>query len=108
MDAPDAPTPPCICGSSTFLLGSNSSMRLRGQAGSFSSVSVSHCVGSMSLALAVPSGDWRAAARLPADPDHANNQYPFPDYNRADGGFNRDLVDGQVATRGVASGRTSE
>lgn len=59
------------------MIGSNSSIRLLGQIGSFSSVSVSHCMGSMPLALAVASNDWMAAARLPAASEPANNQFFF-------------------------------
>ena len=43
--------------------GNNSSIRLLGQVGSFSSVSLSQAEGSMSFSLAVASKLWMAAAR---------------------------------------------
>ena len=43
--------------------GSSSSIRLLGQVGSFSKVSLSHAAGSIPLSFAVPSSVWMAAAR---------------------------------------------
>ena len=50
-------------------------MRLLGQAGSFSRVSVSYAIGSRPLAFAVASSDWIAAARRPAASEPAKSQF---------------------------------
>ena len=53
-------------------------MRLLGQVGSFSRVSLSHAAGSSPLSLAVPNRLWITAARLPARSDPENIQFFFP------------------------------
>jgi hypothetical protein len=61
----------------TLLSGSNSSRRLLGQVGSFSSVSVSQAIGSIPFGRAVSSSDCSAAARRPAASDPAKSQFFF-------------------------------
>ena len=71
-----SPTP-----TATFQLdriGNNSSIRLFGQTGNFSSVSLSQAQGSMPFSLAVPNRLCIAAARLPARSDPANKQFFLP------------------------------
>jgi hypothetical protein len=60
------------------LSGSSSSMRLFGQAGSFSRVSLSQAKGSMPFNCAVASKDWIAAARCPARSEPVNIQFFLP------------------------------
>jgi len=51
-------------------------MRLVGQVGSFSSVSLSQAAGSSPLSLAVPSRVWIDAARLPARSEPGEHKNP--------------------------------
>jgi hypothetical protein len=55
--------------------GNSSSIRLLGQVGSFSSVSLSQAAGSMPFSLAVASRLWMAAARRPARSEPVNSQF---------------------------------
>ena len=53
-------------------------MRLLGQAGSLSRVSLGQAAGSRPLSLAVPSRLWITAARLPARSEPVNSQFLRP------------------------------
>jgi hypothetical protein len=59
-------------------MGSNSSIRLLGQIGRYSSVSLSQAEGSIPFSFAVPISDWITAARLPARSDPLKSQFLRP------------------------------